>query len=153
MAKRKSRNPKRSGIPSKQWDMPATYRADSSRMATFRELIDPTVPTLSLSQLDRDKLADLVAKRIELQPKYEMMMVGAGPIDRDRAITEVKAQTDVGRILMEIEQRAIQMLADRATQLAGVKTRAKTRRKATKHLDRVGGTRHKKTARPKKKHS
>jgi hypothetical protein len=144
MAKRKSAISVKSAIPREQWDMPATYRADGSRMATFRELLDPHVPTISLSQLDRDKLAELVAKRIELQPKYKIMMIGAGAIDKERAITEVRAQTDVGRILTEIEQRTIQLLEERVAKLAGAKVAATRVRKARKRSVRTERTRQKK---------
>jgi len=34
-------------------------------------------------------------------------MLGAGLIDQKRAMAEVKAQTSIGRALMEIEQRVI----------------------------------------------
>ena len=41
-------------------------------------------------------------------------MVGAGLVDKDRAIAEVKAQSNVGRVLAEIEQRVINNLVERA---------------------------------------
>jgi len=65
---------------------------------------------LSLSQLTADQRAELVAKRIELQPKFEVGMVGAGIVNKERAIAEVKAQSEVGRVLIEIEQRLVNYL-------------------------------------------
>ena len=39
-------------------------------------------------------------------------MVAGGIVDKQRAIAEVKAQTDIGKVLTEIEQRVIQNLLE-----------------------------------------
>ncbi len=39
-------------------------------------------------------------------------MVGGGIVDKVRAIEEVKGQTDIGKVLTEIEQRVIQNLLE-----------------------------------------
>ena len=39
-------------------------------------------------------------------------MVGGGIVDKQRAIEEVKAQTDIGMVLTEIEQRTIENLLE-----------------------------------------
>ncbi len=102
-------------ISTKQWKMPAGYSSDGTKMANLREVVDPNVPTLSLSELSPDQRVDLVAKRIEAQPEFQIAMIGAGILDKERAITEVKGQTKIGRALMEIEQRVITNLIDKAT--------------------------------------
>jgi hypothetical protein len=102
-------------IPREQWDYPAGYSADGTRLANLREVVDPKVPTMSLSQLTPEQRAELVAERIARQPKFQLAMVGAGVVDKERAISEVKAQTEVGRALMEIEQNAINLLVRAAT--------------------------------------
>jgi len=40
-------------------------------------------------------------------------MVGFGVLDKKTAIEQVEAQTSVGRTLVEIENRALQMLIER----------------------------------------
>lgn len=103
-------------IAIEQWEMPAGFSADGSKMVPLRDVVDPQVATLSLDQLTLDQRAELVARRIELQPKFEVAMVGAGIVGKERAIVEVKAQSEVGRLLMEIEHRLINDLIERATQ-------------------------------------
>lgn len=102
-------------IPQEQWALPAGFTADGTRLATLKELADPAVPTMSLAQMSPTQRAELVSKRIEMQPKFDLAMVGAGVVDKQRAISEVKAQTDIGRVLMEIEQNAINFLLDAAS--------------------------------------
>jgi hypothetical protein len=76
-------------------------------MATLREVVDPDTPTMNLSQLsDKQRLA-LVAKRIEMQPDFEIALQGADLIDKKRAIQEVKNNTPIGRNLAEIEERLL----------------------------------------------
>lgn len=103
-------------IPQKQWEMPVSFSADGTKMATLHEHVDPNVPTLSLAEMTTNQRAEIVAKRIEEQPKFEISMVGVGTIDKQRAIAEVKAQSKIGRTLIEIEQRLINDLIKRAAQ-------------------------------------
>ncbi|HET6648478.1 MAG TPA: hypothetical protein VFH01_14215, partial [Pyrinomonadaceae bacterium] len=42
----------------------------------------------------------------------ELAMIGAGMIDKQRAITEVKGKTKVGRLLIEIEHQMIRNLLE-----------------------------------------
>jgi len=106
---------KKTAIPQKQWKMPVSFSADGAKMATLQEHVDPKVPTLSLAEMTPSQRAEIVAKRIEEQPKFEIAMLGGGTIDKQRAIAEVKAQSKIGRALIEIEQRLINNLIDRAT--------------------------------------
>ncbi|MCI0665179.1 MAG: hypothetical protein L0220_29300, partial [Acidobacteria bacterium] len=77
---------------------------------------DPNVSALAPSQLTPNQRAELVARRIELQAEFEVVMIGAGMIDKNRAVAEVKAQSDVGRILIEVEQRVLNNLMDQVAQ-------------------------------------
>jgi len=111
----KGKGHEKASIPEDQWNMPAGYKADRSGMATLKEVADPHVhTTLSFSELTPDQRAELVAKRIEMQPKFNVSMLGIGVIDKDRALAEVRAQSKAGRILTEIEQRLINDLLERA---------------------------------------
>ena len=102
-------------VSDKQWDMPASFCADGMQLASLRDVVDPQVPTLTLNELSPEQRADLVANRIAAQKDFRIFMLGAGIIDKERAITEVKAQSKIGRALMEIEQRVINHLVDNVT--------------------------------------
>jgi hypothetical protein len=115
MAKKpKSDSPKRDVIiPDGQWDLPVGFTS-SGAMVTLREATHgpddkkPATPTLALSQLSSCQLAELTAKRIEMQPSFQIGGIGSGIVNKERAIAEVKAQTALGHNLMEIEMRVIQ---------------------------------------------
>ena len=110
----RKRAPRKSGLPEKQWEMPAGFHADGSTVATLRDVLDPDKPTMQLSDLPFHKRAELVAERLNRQPGFELAMVGAGMIDKARAITEVKNHTKVGRLLVEIEHQMIRNLMEQA---------------------------------------
>ncbi|SRR6266516_2530920 len=101
-------------LPQKQWEIPAGFHSDGSEPATLREVLDPDVPTVQLTDLTLEQRAKLVAKRLELQPSIELAMVGAGMIDKARAIAEVKKKTQVGKLLIEIEHQMIANLIEQA---------------------------------------
>ncbi|MDQ1640547.1 MAG: hypothetical protein QOF62_3886 [Pyrinomonadaceae bacterium] len=101
-------------IQKRQWELPTSYCADGKGWATLREVVDPDVPTMTYSELSPDQRAELVAKRISEQPKFQIAMLGAGLLDQKRAMAEVKAQTAIGRALMEIEQRVINHQVNKA---------------------------------------
>src|ERR1700745_2690353 len=101
-------------VPEKQWDMPAGFHADGVTMATLTDVVDPQKPTKQLSDLPFEKRAELVVERLNRQPKIELAMIGAGLIDKARAITEVKHHTKVGRLLIEIEHQMIRNLIEHA---------------------------------------
>ena len=74
----------------------------------MREILNPKIDTtMSCAELTSEQRVKLVAKRIQQQRKFSIAMVGIGVIDKDRAIAEVKAQSRIGKILMEIEQHVI----------------------------------------------
>lgn len=101
-------------IQKRQWELPTSYCAGGKGWATLREVVDPDVPTMTYSELSPEQRAELVAKRISEQPKFQIAMLGAGLLDQKRAMAEVKAQTAIGRALMEIEQRVINHQVNKA---------------------------------------
>lgn len=105
----------------KQLAMPAGFYADDSSVATLREVVDPSVPTKHLAELTLEQRAELVAERLALQPSLELAMIGAGMIDKQRAITEVKGKTKVGKLLIEIEHQMIRNLLEQAQKKAARK--------------------------------
>ena len=88
--------------------------ASGKKMANLREVVDPETPTMNLSQLSDKQRLDLVAKRIEMQPDFQIAMLGAGLIDQKRAIQEVKSGTPIGRNLAEIEERLLNHVIETA---------------------------------------
>lgn len=111
--------------------MPAGFHLDGSKHATLRDVVDPNVATTQLSGLTLQQRAELAVKRLELQSKIELAMIGAGMIDKARAITEVKNKTKVGRLLIEIEDQMIRNLIERsqkARRTRGSKSRSRPKR-------------------------
>src|SRR5712691_1838214 len=113
-SKKKTSKKKSAAFPEKQWDMPAGLHADGSKHATLRDVLDPEVATMQLSDLTLEQRAELVVKRLALQSKIELAMIGAGMIDKARAITEVKNKTKVGQLLIEIEHQMIRNLIEQS---------------------------------------
>ena len=110
-------------VPEKQWEMPAGYHADGKTLATLKDVVDPHQATMQLTNLPFDKRAALVVERLTRQPQFELNMIGAGKIDKARAITEVKNHTKVGRLLIEIEHQMIRNLIEHAEAQAAAKQR------------------------------
>ncbi len=102
-------------FPPEQYDLPVTFN-QSGQILTLRQMLASGSSALSLSSLEPEKLVELTSKRIAAKPDFEIAMVGAGLVNKARALQEVAAQTDVGRLLVEIEQRVIQLVLDRAMQ-------------------------------------
>jgi hypothetical protein len=105
---------KKANIPAEQMDLPVSFDA-AGNPVTLREVVQQKAQMLSLAALTPEKKAELTCQRIEAQPTFELAMLGAGVVTKERAIEEVKAHTDVGRVLMEIEQRVINSLLAAAT--------------------------------------
>ena len=100
-------------ISPEQMKLPVSFDAEG-HLVTLRQMMQPGAAlALSMASLTPTKRAEITVKRIEAQPKFELAMVGAGVIDKARAIREVMAQSDIGRVLVEIEQRVIQSMLNR----------------------------------------
>jgi len=130
-AHKKTKAEKAGAIQDRQWELPASYCAGGKGWATLREVVDPDVPTMTYSELSAKQRADLVAKRIAQQPKFQIAMLGAGLLDQKRAMAEVKAQTAIGRALMEIEQRVINHQVAKAIREEQPKGAKKAKKKKT----------------------
>ncbi|MFN2499835.1 MAG: hypothetical protein ABR557_12180 [Pyrinomonadaceae bacterium] len=128
-ASKKRKTEKSGAIQERQWKLPASFCADGKGWASLREVMDPDVPTMTYSELSPDQRSALVAKRIAQQPKFQIAMLGAGLLDQKRAMAEVKAQTSIGRALMEIEQRVINHQVAKAILAEQPKPAKKARKK------------------------
>ncbi|HQU42218.1 MAG TPA: hypothetical protein PK867_05375 [Pirellulales bacterium] len=114
---------KRSGSPrslikDEQWNMPVSFDAHGG-LVSLRDYVRGDSEVLSFSSLNDDQRAELAAKRIELQPGYEMASIGAGIVSRERAASEVRSKTKLGRRLAEIETRVITHLIEEAKNRRG----------------------------------
>jgi hypothetical protein len=105
----KKSEPAKTRIPKDQMDLPVTFDC-AGKPLTLRQMMNGQAPAASLAELTADKKAELTATRIEAQPKFEIAIIGGGVVSKDRAVEEVKAQTDIGKSLIEIEERVIRSL-------------------------------------------
>ena len=94
--------------------MPAGYCSNGKTLATLQEVVDPLTPTLSMSELTPEQRINLVAQRIASQKDFELAMLGAGMVNKERALAEVRANSKVGKVLMLIEQKMISNLIEQA---------------------------------------
>jgi hypothetical protein len=92
-----------------EWDLPAGFTADGSRMATLREILEPSTATRTLAQLSEEHKLDLAAKRLEMAPdNFQVVIPGYGTLGKARAAAEVRDRSRIGRHLAEIQYLAIQ---------------------------------------------
>jgi hypothetical protein len=103
----------RSVIDKQQWEMPVSLDA-AGNLVSLREYLGEGHSALSFSALSPAQRAKVAAKRIEMQPDYEMGTIGAGVITKDRAVDEVRSETKLGQRLAQIEARVITYLIDEA---------------------------------------
>ena len=106
-----------SAITEEQWNMPVSFDLDG-RPVSLREYVEGGRAATSFESLNDDQRAELAAKRIEMQPTYEMGTIGAGMVSKQRALDEVRRKTKLGRRLVQIEMRVIVYLVDEATSAA-----------------------------------
>ena len=104
---------RKAGIPAEQWALPVSMDAEG-QLVSLRDACAGKAAVLSFAQLSLDQQADLVAVRIEKQPKFELSMIGVGIVSKERAIAEVRARSPVGRTLIEIEQRMMARMMKQA---------------------------------------
>ncbi len=100
-------------IPQEQYDLPVTFDP-SGKILTLRQILEPGASPVSLSSLAPEKLVELTSLRIAAKPDFEIAMISAGLVNKTRALKEIAAHTEVGHLLVEIEQRVIQRVLDRA---------------------------------------
>jgi hypothetical protein len=112
-------------IPPKQWKMPVTFsRIDPDQTYTLRQIAEGGTHHVPLSRLTLDQQATLTVLRIGTQKKFLIYAVGlgiedTGIIDKARAIREVKARSDVGLYLIEVEMCLIRDLWRQAVSSKG----------------------------------
>ena len=97
------------------WSRPVAMAPDGQWLS-LREVVDEEPAQFSFIQLTPEQQSELVAERIRQRPKFDVGILGLGVFSKKRAINEVRARTRIGRTLIEVEQRMITRLIERARQ-------------------------------------
>lgn len=93
----------------KQLKLPVGLRTDGS-MVSLGEILNSSAEARLWPELETEQRADITAKRIELQPKFNLGLIGTGIISKEQAIEEVKSQSRIGLRLIDIENRLLTKL-------------------------------------------
>ncbi len=93
----------------KQLKLPVGFRGDGS-MVSLGEVLNSGVEARLWPELETAQRADITAKRIELQPKFNLGLIGTGVISKEQAIEEVKNRSRIGMRLIDIENRLLTKL-------------------------------------------
>jgi hypothetical protein len=102
-------------IPRAQWDLPAGIRRCTTKVATLREVMDPSVDTVAFHELSRGRQVELAIRRIRRQRRYRLLMFVTGAaITKRRAIEALRARSPLGRALLAVEGRLLASLHEEA---------------------------------------
>jgi hypothetical protein len=116
-------------LPEAQRYLPAGYHQEGGHVATMAQVADPKTPTVDGQRLSPEQQKLLTLARIALQKDVKFGTLDGGIVDKERALKEVQAETALGKALVEIERRTMEMVreyAERAS-LAPVAKRRTTR--------------------------
>ena len=86
----------------KQLKLPVGFGQDGS-MVSLEDVLGSSQEAHLWPELPPAQKAEITARRIELQPKFNMAFIGGGIVGKEQAIQEVKVKSDIGRRLIEIE--------------------------------------------------
>jgi hypothetical protein len=100
-------------ITNEQWAMPVSLD-ETGNLISLKDYVSGKRRIISFLSLSEDQRTELAAKRIESQPDYQMTVIGAGVVGRERAAEEVRARTRLGLRLAEIETRVVMHVIDEA---------------------------------------
>jgi hypothetical protein len=104
----------------KQLQLPVGLRTDGS-MVSLEEILNSSTEARLWPELGAEQRADITARRIELQPKFNLGLIGTGIVGKQQAIEEVKKQTRIGLRLVDIENRLLTKLMAEIEEKAGQK--------------------------------
>jgi len=93
----------------KQLKLPIGLRSDGT-MVSLEEVLESQTEARLWPELEESQRAEITAKRIELQPKFNLGLIGRGVLSKEEAISEVKEKTRIGRRLIDIENRLVTKL-------------------------------------------
>jgi hypothetical protein len=99
--------------------LPAGVHRDSGTLLSLAEMIANPAAVAGESELTISQKIALVKARWLAGEWSDIIYGTEGLINRDRAVHELEAQTDIGRHLMAVELQSIEMARDAAVQRGG----------------------------------
>jgi hypothetical protein len=108
-----------STVPQEQWDWYAGFTKDG-KMLTLREYVKSN-DVCDLDELTEDQVTQLTIRRIQAQPKLDIVRLRANAhqrIDKDIAIAHLQDEEDAAPFLRNIEKRILRELIPRARKQA-----------------------------------
>lgn len=93
----------------KQLKLPVGFNMEGS-VVNLEEVLTSSTEAQLWPELPDEKRAEITARRIELQPKFNLGLIGTGIIGKEQAIEEVRKQSRIGLRLIEIEDRLLTQL-------------------------------------------
>ena len=103
-----------SGVPERQWELPVAFCKGYTKPVTLRELVEGAPPPLPFDSLTEEQRTGLVIARILGQRKFSLSVYGVGVINQERAISEVKEGSKIGKSIARVELMMIQEMIDLA---------------------------------------
>lgn len=101
-----------------QMHLPVGVDAKSGQLVTLASLVERRLGRndvrLMSTLADTKTRTSCALARIEANPKYRIGFVGQGVVDQERALSEVRQQTDLGRSLVEIEEAIVEAVVRHA---------------------------------------
>ena len=99
-------------FPVEQWTLPVSFSAGAGpvRMVTLDEYVKLHTESIPVESLTLPQRIEIAVKRIELQPESCLATVNDGRLGKKRMIEEIQAKTDLGRSLLEIQRRTIDLV-------------------------------------------
>jgi len=101
-------------LPEAQRYLPAGYHKKGGHVATMAQVTDPRTPTVDGPKLTPEQEKQLTLARIALQKDVKFGTLDGGIVDKGRALREVQEETPLGKTLIEIERRTIEMVREYA---------------------------------------
>jgi hypothetical protein len=92
------------------WDLPVTFGKKNGQPITLRQFVDGAPDAIPFKSLTHAQRTDLAARRITGQPQYEIALLGTGIYDSKACVKEIRAGSDLGLHLTNIESRVVQYL-------------------------------------------
>jgi len=96
----------------KQLAFPIGYLKDEKRMVTLQEVQDDVSQLHALDDLSSNDVTTLLISRIEVGEWDDIIDGVEGYVTSDRAIKEMRQQTNLGKRLIAIHKRALEMLLE-----------------------------------------
>lgn len=102
-------------IDKRELDKPIIKKADGT-FATLKELLKGPLPVAA--RLGPEDYKDLAISRFEkMDPKRALHVLGKGTFTKDEILTEIKRNTEVGRIFIRMQEKFMRYLLNRREEI------------------------------------